>query len=381
MISSDKIARIGVAAPFWLTYILPPLVWLGAAQGGLWVLLPPLATWYLFSALDAALGLNTENADPQTEERHLIWYRAGVILWAPVQFLTLVSLIRYVPGAVHLNGWESFGVMFGTGVMTGSVGIVYAHELLHQRNRLERNLGDGLLAMVLYSHFRSEHLLVHHTWVGTPRDTVTARYNEGFHRFYPRVLRESPVSAFRAEAALLARRGLPWWHRRNPFWKYAALQGAMLALALLLGGWAGLLFFVVQAGVAIWQLELTNYVEHYALTRRHLGGGRYEHVRPHHSWNSAHTATNWLLINLQRHSDHHYKPDRRFPLLQTYQESEAPQLPYGYPIMTMAAMVPPLWRRIMNPKVRAWRRAWYPDIEDWTPYNRGTTPMPKGARG
>jgi alkane 1-monooxygenase len=25
-----------------------------------------------------------------------------------------------------------------------------------------------LLAMVLYSHFRSEHLLVHHRYVGTP---------------------------------------------------------------------------------------------------------------------------------------------------------------------------------------------------------------------
>ncbi|MBN8185853.1 alkane 1-monooxygenase [Salipiger thiooxidans] len=380
MIPTDKLARVTAAMPFWLTYILPPLVWVGAVQGGLWVLLPPLATWYLFSALDAALGLNEQNADPQTEDRHLLWYRAGVILWAPVQFVTLFSLICYVAQSDHLGGWELFGVMFGTGVMSGSVGIVYSHELMHQRNRLERHLADWLLAMVLYSHFRSEHLLVHHLWVGTPRDAVTARYNEGFHRYYPRVLRECPASAFRAEAALLRRRGLPWWHRRNPFWKYLALQLAMLLLAVLLGGWMGLLFFVVQAGVAIWQLELTNYVEHYALTRRHLGGGRYEHVQPHHSWNSAHTATNWLLINLQRHSDHHYKPDRRFPLLQTYAEDEAPQLPYGYPIMTMAAMVPPVWRRIMNPKVRAWRRARYPDIADWKPYNRAETPMPRADR-
>lgn len=379
MLSSDKVARITAAMPFWLTYILPPLVWLGAVQGGLWVLLPPLATWYLFSALDAALGLNRENADPLTEERQLFWYRLGVVCWAPVQFLTLYALIWYLGRADHLSGWETFGVMFGTGVMTGSVGIVYAHELLHQSNRVERSLGDWLLAMVLYSHFRSEHLLVHHLWVGTPRDPVTARYNEGFHRYYARVLRDCPVSAFRAEAALLKRRGLPWWHRRNPFWKYAALQLAMAALAVVLAGWFGLLFFAVQAGVAIWQLELTNYVEHYALTRRHLGEGKYEHVKPHHSWNSAHTATNWLLINLQRHSDHHYKPDRRFPLLQTYAETEAPQLPYGYPIMTMAAMVPPLWRRIMNPKVRAWRRTWYPDIEDWGPYNTAQTPTPRGA--
>ena len=142
MIPTDKLARVTAAMPFWLTYILPPLVWVGAVQGGLWVLLPPLATWYLFSALDAALGLNEQNADPQTEERHLLWYRAGVILWAPVQFVTLFSLICYVAQSHHLGGWELFGVMFGTGVMSGSVGIVYSHELMHQRNRLERHLAD-----------------------------------------------------------------------------------------------------------------------------------------------------------------------------------------------------------------------------------------------
>ncbi len=112
------------------------------------------------------------------------------------------------------------------------------------------------------------------------------------------------------------------------------LQAGMLLLALIFGGWVGLALFLWQAFVAIWQLELVNYVEHYGLTRRHLGNGKYEHVLPRHSWNAAHRASNWLLINLQRHSDHHYKPDRRFPLLQTYGTDDAPQLPYGYPAMT-----------------------------------------------
>ena len=93
----------------------------------------------------------------------------------------------------------------------------------------------------------------------------------------------------------------------------------------------------------------------------------------------CHTASNWLLINLQRHSDHHYKPDRRFPLLQTYDAGEAPQLPFGYPGMTALAMIPPLWRRRMNPRVRAWRKRYYPHIEDWTPYREGRTPMPRGS--
>ncbi|KUF10991.1 alkane 1-monooxygenase [Pseudoponticoccus marisrubri] len=377
MIPARQVASFTAALPFGLSFLLIPLVWTGAIMGGWWILLTPLCTWYLFSAIDLAVGLNTANADPETPEAQLFWYKALTQVWVPLQALTLFGLVWYVGRATHLSGLEKFGVFFGTGVMTGTVGIVYAHELLHQRNRRERLLGDLLLAMVLYGHFRSEHLLVHHRYVGTPRDPVTARYNEGFHRFYPRVLRESLISAFRAERAMLARRGRPWWHRQNPFWTYAGLQGAMLALALGLGGWTGLTLFLVQAGTAIWQLEVVNYVEHYGLTRRHLGEGRYEHVQPHHSWNAAHKATNWLMINLQRHSDHHYKPDRRFPLLQTYSEDEAPQLPYGYAVMAIAAMVPPLWRRIMNPRVRAWRRRYYPDITDWTPYNRAATPLPR----
>ena len=120
-----------------------------------------------------------------------------------------------------------------------------------------------------------------------------------------------------------------------------------------------------------------NYVEHYGLTRKHLGGGKYEHVLPRHSWNASQTASNWLLINLQRHSDHHYKPSRRFPLLQTYTETDAPQLPYGYPLMTMAAVIPPLWRRVMNPRVRKWRAMYYPEIANWSDYNQGKLPQPR----
>ncbi len=377
MIPAAHVARFTAALPFFLSFLLIPLVWIGAVRGGAWVLLTPLATWYLFSAIDILTGLNTQNADLDTTEGQLFWYKLLTQLWVPVQFLTLFGLIWYVSRADHLNGWEMFGVMFGTGVMTGTVGIVYSHELLHQRNRFERWLGDILLAMVLYSHFRSEHLLVHHRYVGTPRDPVTARYNEGFHRFYPRVLRESLQSSFRAERDMLARKGLPWTHRSNPFWRYWALQAGMVLLALALGGWLGAGLFLVQAGVAIWQLEVVNYVEHYGLTRKHLGDGRYEHVLPRHSWNASHRATNWLMINLQRHSDHHYRPDRRFPLLQTYDETEAPQLPYGYPLMAMAAMVPPVWKRVMNPKVRAWRARYYPEITDWSPYNKARHPMPR----
>lgn len=379
MIAAQDVRLFRNALPFWVSMVTLPLGIIGTLQGGWTVFLLPAFGWLLFDLLDALTGLNTENADTDTPEADLFWYRLVTLLWFPVQAGLTWWMIWQATHVATLAVWEKAVLFFGLGVISGGIGIVYAHELMHQKNRVERWLGDLLMAMVLYSHFRSEHLRVHHIYVGTPRDSVTARYNEGFHRFFVRVLRDCPRSAWRAERALLARKGLTMQSRENPFWRYFALQGAALLIAVLIGGAEGLVLFLWQAFVAVWQLELVNYVEHYGLTRRHLGEGRYEHVMPHHSWNAAHRASNWLLINLQRHSDHHYKPDRRFPLLQTYGPEAAPQLPYGYPVMAAAAMVPPLWRRMMNPRVRAWRRQFYPDIADWTPYKSGTTPMPRGA--
>ena len=373
---AKDIGKLTEALPFWLSLALVPLVVLAAMQGGWSILLVPVATWWVFSILDRVTGKDERNADPMTPEAELGWYQAITVIWFPVQFALLCWLLWYVPEAAHLTVGERIGVFCAMGVVSGAVGINYSHELMHQKSRLERWLADMLLATVLYSHFRSEHLRVHHLWVGTPRDPVTARYNEGFHRFFPRVLVQCHRSAWAAEVAMLARRGLPWWHRSNPYWRYGVLQAGMCLLALALGGWAGLGLFAVQAAVAIWQLELVNYIEHYGLTRRHLGEGRYEHVLPRHSWNASYQASNWLLINLQRHSDHHYKPDRRFPLLQTYGEEDAPELPLGYPVMTIAALIPPLWKRIMNPRVRAWRQKFYPDITDWHPYNKALNPQP-----
>ncbi len=368
--------RLQDALPFWISLALVPLLLIAARYGGWALLLPPAGAWWLTSIMDSILGRNTENADPETPEERLFWYRLITLIWLPVQIALIFGALWFVTRTDSLATWEKFALIFGVGVVSGSVGIVYAHELMHQSSRLERWLADLLLATVLYSHFRTEHLLVHHPHVGTSRDAVTARYNEGFHRFFARVIHQVPRSAWAAEKAMLRRRGLPVYNPKNPFWRYGLLQGLCLVGAWLVGGWAGIGFFAFQALVAIWQLELTNYVEHYGLTRKYLGNGKYEPVKPHHSWNSDHKATNWQFINLQRHSDHHYKPARRFPLLQTYDADTAPLLPRGYPLMTMAAMLPPLWRRIMNPRVREWRRRYYPEIEDWTPYRLGTLPPP-----
>ncbi len=368
---------VPAALPFWISLGLLPLAYLAATQGGWFLLSLPLGASLLFVIIDLMAGRDDKNADIETGDDALLWHRMITMIWPALQAVMLFGSIWHVARAGHLSLLEIWALSIGLGFISGAVGIVYAHELMHQRNRLERWLGDVLMSMVLYGHFRSEHLQVHHRYIGTPRDPVTARYGEGFYRFFVRVLWQSLISAFRAEKAMLARKNLPWHHRTNPFWRYWALELGFTVAAFALGGWLGLWMFATAAFTAVFYLELTNYIEHYGLTRKHLGDGKYEPVRPHHSWNADYRVSNWLLINLQRHSDHHYRPDRRYPLLQTYQPHEAPLLPAGYPLIVFVAAIPSLWRRLMNPRVRQWRSMYYPEITDWQPYKTASNPYPR----
>ena len=126
-----------------------------------------------------------------------------------------------------------------------------------------------------------------------------------------------------------------------------ALFGALTALF----GWQVLVFLVLQAVVGFSVLEAVNYLEHYGLRRQHNPARRYEKVDPRHSWNSDRLTTNVFLFQLQRHSDHHANPLRRYQVLRSFDVS--PQLPAGYATMLLVALVPPLWRRVMDPRVLA----------------------------
>ncbi len=357
-------------APFWLALTAVPFAVAAALWGGWWIALLPLYAWQFFWLMDFLTGNDLRNADPETPTGELFWYRAITIIWFPVQTALLAWTVWYVSDATHLNLIEKFAIFASLGVVTGAVGINFAHELMHKTSRLERVLADLLLASVLYSHFRSEHLLVHHIHACTPKDAATARYNEGFHRFFARVIWQVPRSAFRAEASRQTKLGRRPFHRSNPFWRYAGYQLCALMIAFAIGGGLGLMLFVTQAIVAFWQRELVNYIEHYGLVRKQVAPGRFEPFGPHHAWNSVAMASGWFLINMHRHADHHVKPARPFPLLQTYAPEDAPLMPFGYPLMTLMAVVPPIWRRVMNPRVRAWRRQHYPDVTQWQRVSR-----------
>jgi alkane 1-monooxygenase len=223
---------------------------------------------------------------------------------------------------------------------------------MHRKTKLHRAGAEILMTSVSYTHFCVEHVLGHHRKVATAEDPATSRFGESFYRFYPRTLIGSLVSAWRLEGERCRKRGISAWSLRNRRTRYALVLAAVYAGVGLAFGPLGLGLFIAQGVVAFSLLEAINYIEHYGLTRRRLASGRFERVRPEHSWNSAHRVSNWYLFNLARHSDHHYLASREYDRLRHH--GSAPQLPSGYAAMVLAALVPPLWFRIMNPRVEAW---------------------------
>jgi len=374
---ATETGKVPSAAVFAFSLAYLPLFAVAAWWGGWALLAVPVVLWGGASLADYLLPANTRNPTIRMLERRLVWHDRLLLAWTPIQILLIFGTLALITQTDRIGTAEAIGLMACVGIGTGTFGVTYAHELMHRRNRVAKSAAKIILISILYGHFFTEHLRVHHRYVGTPRDAVTARYNESVYRFLLRVLPGSFLSAWQVEAARLRQRGKGAWSLDNPFWQYIGGAAAFLFLAWLVGGWLGIILFLLQTLIAILLTEFVNFVQHYGLTRKHLGGGRYEHTREWHSWNATRPATGYMLVNLQRHSDHHFKPERHYPVLQTYPESTAPHLPFGYPVMVAMATVPQWWRWVMNRRVRRWRAQHYPEIEDWGPYNNMDLPLPQ----
>jgi alkane 1-monooxygenase len=337
--------------PFCLAYTLPLLVIL-SGQGGWAMLAIPILTYILVPILDIVSGIDLFNpsSDNEKELRDNLFFRFITWFWVPVG----LSLTAYGMWWVLQPGrtiWDVAGMIIAVGITNGVIGITFAHELMHKSDPFEQFLAEVLMMVVSYPHFCIQHILGHHKKVGTFSDPATARFGEDIYSFYLRTVSTGYWSAWVIEFKRLAKLGLPFW--QNRMLRYS-LTLAIIYLAIGIGfGWLAVVFFASQSIIAFLSLETTNYMEHYGLARKEISPGVYERTLPKHSWNSGHRISNWFLINLARHSDHHFIASKRYQILNNFQDT-APQLPFGYGTMFLVALVPPFWFRIMNPRVLAW---------------------------
>lgn len=316
--------------------------------GALWFY-GPVLIFGVFPLLDLLIGLDASNP-PESVIKWLEqdrYYRWCTYLFLPLQYAGLVFAC-WMWSHGGLSTLESVGLAL-TVAMVAGVAINTAHELGHKRASSERWLSKVALAQTGYGHFFVEHNRGHHVRVATPEDPASSRMGESFYEFLPRTVVGSLRSALEIEREHLERDGHRFWSARNDIfnaWMMSIVLFAGLAVAF---GTVVLPYLLIQAVIGFSMLEVVNYLEHYGLLRQTREDGRYERTLPEHSWNSNNVASNVLLYHLQRHSDHHANPLRRYQSLRHF--DEAPQLPTGYAGMIVAAAIPPLWRRIMDPRL------------------------------
>lgn len=330
--------------PFAFVALLP----LGGWLGGGWTFLAAAATPLCLAGLDELLGDEAQLRDtggslPRWLPRFYVVVQLAATAWA--MWWVARSSTSFL---------ELLGMTVSTGITTGVFGFVAAHELIHSRDRRDRALGLVLLASLFYMHFRIAHLYGHHRRAATFEDPASARLGEGLYAFLVRSVAGQLRESWAFEAQRRRRSGMAVLGPGNRMIRYLLIEAVFLT-AVALAGWRALAFVIAIAVIAIALLESFNYVAHYGLSRELRRDGRPEPLASHHSWNSGRRMNNASLFNMGRHSDHHRHMARSYERLEPL--TGAAQLPSGYAAAIVTALVPPLWRRVMDPRAEAVRAA------------------------
>ncbi len=328
---------------------LTPAILLMAASllGGVW---PWVALLYVTGFVFLADRLGHVTYAPREDGDAERFARRLAIVLALVHFCVLIFAVRAIATAPYLGWGQALALGLAAGMFMGQVSNSNAHEMIHAPARLPRVLGTAVYISLLFGHHVSAHTRVHHAHVATPKDPNSARPGEGFYRFWPRAWIGSFREGWRAETAARARMAHPPAAFSHPYVGYCGGAVVALMLAYLLAGWPGVAVFVAITGYAQMQLLLADYVQHYGLARAQHPDGRPVQAGPQHSWNAAPWFSAAMMLNAPRHSDHHMHPMRLFPALRL-DRATMPVLPWSLPVMAAIALLPPLWRRVMDPRV------------------------------
>ena len=333
-----------------MVFVIPGLFVTGVFLGGLWTFGSLLFAFGVIPAMEILFRPNPANINNLEQEmlREDRKYDYLLYLVFPVIY-SCVSLFLFSLTNYSYSPMEYTGLVFSLGVVLGGLGINVAHELGHRTTKFERFLAKALLLPSAYMHFFIEHNYGHHKNVSTLEDPASARYNESVYSFWIRSAIFSYLSAWRIEKDRLKRKGKKVISLKNEMVVFSLITVLFYGAIFFIFGWFIFSLFVASSIIGFLLLETVNYIEHYGLTRQKLNEHRYEKVTPIHSWNSNHIIGRIMLFELSRHSDHHFKPTKKYQLLDHHDNS--PQMPTGYPGMMLLSLVPPLWFTIMNKRI------------------------------
>jgi len=265
------------------------------------------------------------------------------ILYIPAQLAVTLWAANRV-SRPDAGGWEIASLVISVGATTGIFGVLAAHEMVHSHSRAKQALGRVMLSAMTYRHFDIAHVYGHHRWAGTERDASTAQRGENLYAFFLRTLVRQIAMAYEFETRRNAKKSFP--HLRNRLWRDAIIMAAIYAALWYVWGAMAAAFLALESFVGIFVLEVFNYTAHYGLMRKRKTDGTLEAMSHRHAWNSSAPAANLLIFNMGRHSDHHARAAAVYETLEPM--TGAPELPGSYAGSIVMALIPPLWRHVMD---------------------------------
>lgn len=336
-------------------YLTPLVVWISLSIPDIRSYTAIFVLFVIIPFLELFTSGSTRNLSEAEEEmaKHDRIYDMLLYSLLPIQYALLVYFLTQLQ-AEGLPLYVQIGYITAFGMACGILGINAAHELGHRSTWYEQAMSKLLLATTLYMHFFIEHNRGHHKFVSTDDDPASSRYGETVYAFYVRSIWGGWRSAWHLEAERLKRNRQRFWSIHNEMLIFQFIQLGLLAVIGAIFGWKTLVCFLAGAGIGILLLETVNYIEHYGLRRKKKESG-YERTMPIHSWNSNHPIGRLVLLELSRHSDHHYIANRKYQVLRHFDES--PQMPTGYPGMLLLALVPPLWFMVMHKRIDRYKKS------------------------
>ena len=341
----------------WLLSVIYPIqplmfLWFHAQSGNeAWLVLPFILNYAVAPVVDWAIGEDRNNPPEEIvmQLEQDPYYRRLTCIIVPLHFVALIISVVYAT-TQSMSWWAFILVAAFAGIISG-LAINTGHELGHKNTPLEKLLARIVLAVPAYGHFTIEHNRGHHKYVSTFDDPASSRMGESIYKFALREIPGAFKNAWAIEKERLKNRGKLAWHPDNKILQSYAISLLLALVLLIFLGWKVIPFLLIHHAVAYWQLTSANYIEHYGLLRHKNEDGKLERCAPHHSWNSNHIYSNLVLFHLERHSDHHTHPQRRYQSLRHF--DDLPRLPNGYFGMYVLAYLPWLWFKVMDKRLMA----------------------------
>ena len=333
-----------------MSYSIALMAFIGISLGGFYNYLAVVFTFIFIPILETIVKKSDEEYTEEEKKSRLLDPFFDLLLYLNIPIVFGIFFFSLDKLAYTSSVSDIIGIILSASIVMATNGINVGHELGHRKSIIARTCSKLLYLPCQYMHFYIEHNFGHHINVATPEDPATARYKQTLYSFWITSVVRTYVSAWEIQLKLLKVSKRNFFSIKNDMVFYTLFQISFLAFVYYNFGLYLTLLSILMSVISFLFLETINYVEHYGLLRKKEPSGRYERVKPHHSWNSNHTIGRIVLYELTRHSDHHFKSSKKYQVLESL--DDCPHLPYGYPTSILLSFIPPLWFSIMNPLVK-----------------------------